>query len=146
MAREIKNFSAVIAANSGASTIYTVPAGRSAKLTFNTFLVTLPSSNDYLKVNGTTIWGGSTYGGIVSTTLGYGMPGIQALLSSNTNQLALAPLDETQAYAWNPTNSVFMITKRIWYMGAGQAVTANTAFAGGGANTISYDFQVIEEY
>ena len=126
MAREIKYFNGSTTSN---TTVYTVPAGRTAKVTFN---YARCESGAQLLVDGHYMLigtiSGMQYGG---TTIGK--------ISSSTE--AYFPPSQTQGYATDGSGSVNLITV-VWYLGAGSTITTNNTFS----VSVSYSFNTIEEY
>ena len=131
MAREIKYYNG---STNSAGTIYTVPAGRTAKVTFN-YLYT--ESGATLYVDGHAVLSG-TSGGMT-----YGAANISPLYTSTSNTAsAFIPLSVNQGYAVDSGSNSWRILTIVWYIGAGSTITTNNTFS----STVSYSFNAIEEY
>lgn len=120
MAREIKYFN-----GSGAGTLYTVPVGRTAKVTFN--YVDAPFGESIIVAGRTAMTNSSRLGfqvsDIVSTSASMVSPG------------------ENQSVAYNYGTNEPIIVTSTWYIGAGATVSATN-----NGSPVTYNFLVIEEY
>jgi hypothetical protein len=116
----------------GSQTVYTVPAGRTAKVLIN-YVFTSSSGTNYLAVNG--------QAAVSGTNASVGSP-VTSTASSSLTAIAVPGHNQSMGMI----NGVPTIFTTVWYIGTGNTVSSVSSGGGGGGAYISYDFTVIEEY
>lgn len=119
MAREIKYFSGL-----ATGTLYTVPAGRTAKVIFNYIEI---GSGGYV----VSVGGAPAFSSTISDVFKLGVP----ILADSTATSSLAP-GNNQTLAVQGINPI--IVTNIWFLGPGAGINAGVS--------VSHSFLVIEEY
>jgi hypothetical protein len=139
MAKQIKYFSGSLSIGSGtaAQAIYTVPAARFAKVTFNQVMVTAGSGgSSSILVDGRDA---AQAAGSISITFGGSTP-------IGSNSATAYPTVNAEQLLGASSSSNYYVMQRIWYIGPGVSVIVSLDASALNGAFSRWSLGVVEEY